>query len=460
MKKIILLFCLLLGAYGLFLQHNVAQLYQVTILDPLFYDPLIDTGAFTQSVQTLQAAEERLLAHIQQKQASGDLTNPPEHGKIISAIMAGGVLPLAYLEQLSVSIKATDTFLAQPNIFTAHKMVKADQKAADQYTKEALGLYLLMNEAIIAESLPFSIQLFASQTTQKQQLSDMALLVKNGEALQQEAKERQRCLWTGQRCPKTVDSKPTSNLQRNVPAMPTELMSKETALYGYGDNNVSGPFLIESGCFPDRFTSFYTTIDDLGRFIAKDAHENYYLDIKQRHQKASTTYLADYQEPYYFQPESTNYRCLDLTYWTDLSVLTYLETTIDNAPTSSVALKQLTQITPTSDTERYLILNNKMVNLPEMFIAVASYLDVYTDVFIEHRDQTELSQLLANRSSYSLTFQPFARSVWRLKQHPRYMTKGNLDTAEEFTTRSYLLENYNDTELQQFHHPVSPTLEE
>lgn len=444
------LIVLLLVGYGFFVQRNVMLIHTQTLTDPLFYDPAINTSELYTAIAALRESQAGLQSALDDYLDSTQAESLSHNQKqALQQIAATNLFPLDYLQSLSTSIDTQRVFIEEPTIATAIAVLKTNTATARAYQQEATHLLQLFDAAVRAEGYditPFTTRFFGSLSDTTQQQNDLVLLQANGDALYQESRSRWRCLLLGLSCINTsenhIDFVPLEVATTNT----MEILPITIALYTYNPTpqTVYGPYIVQSGCFPEEQVPMYVTIDATNRFIAKTAHENYYYDITALQERTQGTgYLSDYEKPYYFQHESTPYRCLDMNYWADLGTMVF----IADETQSTEKDHESEQTNP-----RYkLATENKLYLLPQMLVTVSSYLDVNTEIFTAHQPIQSPTQLLALRSAYGLTYQPFARSIWRLEEKPTYMTRRNTPLADVYVPYSELLTRYSADEILEFH---------
>lgn len=466
-QKATILFTILLGFfYVLFIFSNVRYLHTLTLKDPLFYDPIIDTQELRKSVENLKKTQHKLFSSISRKIETGEIENSKKELTVIKDITENTLFPILYLNSLAASVDSNNQFIKSPNIMNAWKLLVTNRETAELYFEQAKNLQTLMRQSIenggYAER-PRNINMFASISNAEQQLQDMLTLEKNGQQLIYDNKKRWWCLFTRLHCnftEKTGDKK-TIAQSAEQKLDTAKNLSTTTAFYSYPNTEVTGPYNIQSQCFPEETTLIYLGVTNSGIFLPKTANENYYYDIQKRAERSGGPerlgHLSDYSLPYYFQPESTSYRCLDLTYWADLSTLSYLEDKLTNPPNSSYELRMLEKrLSDRRFAEHSLVVANKLGQLPAMLISIDSYLDTFTSIFDSHLNTMEPASLLGVRSSYAITYQPFARSIWRIEEKPLYATKGNVTVPDVYTTYTNLKQRYSEAEILQFHNFVKP----
>jgi hypothetical protein len=456
-KKVLISFTIVIFIYLLFIQLNVTKLHNLTKKDPLFYDPSLDSHELSKGISELKKSENDLLLATAEVLSEKTLNNTAQEKEVINSIVTNGILPIDYLEELTKNLKRNEIFIEKPNLINAVLLLIQTQKTADFYRKESQKLLSLAEASAKVEgslSRPYQVHLFGSRSTTIQEYKDIQLINQNSLVLQNDSYSRWKCLLLGMRCGEQIRNV-TPEKKSKSPRVTATILPTEITMQNYTFDKMYGPYLIESSCFPKKYTWLQFVIDDKNRFIAKDATENYYYDIDNRIISSSTQndYLSDIGMPYDFQNESTSYRCLDLRYWADLSSLAVLEDLMkEKSPTSTDGLRDLeTQYPDTFTFEQLITLDNKLTHLPYMLRSIATYLDIYTDIQKDYRNRLEILQLVANRSTYALTYQTFSRSIWRLQENPAYTSVQNIAVPSLYTTYTELSNIYTAEEIKDFH---------
>lgn len=456
-KKIILVVVVLLLVYSAFVRTNVTTLHSLSVLDPLFYDPLIDTKDLALAVTELRATEQQVRNIIEDKASEGTFHNPQtELDYLVNNLTQTHIVPIHHLELLPDTIVANREFHNNPNLSSALTMLSWYSKSADAYRNNAEQLERNFEDVVALEghlTTPLTVRMFASLVDSHQQRHDIRTIVENGKKLQQETRKRWLCLLARLTCTPTNH---TTNIQKEYVEAPKPidhetLLTPELALPIYSYEHVHGPYTVETGCYPDKNTPVYITIDNHNRYIIKSAKENYYYDIALRTKNNAYSHLAAYEHPYYFQNESNSYRCLDFSHWFDSTALLYLDTK-HNIHATSGELDYLSQEAKRANNLlMHTAIENKLWKLPQILRAIDSYLYLYGQIYNKYSTGISATYLLAVRSSYGVTYQAYTKSIWRLPEQPRFFIEANTQVDPVYKTYSDLIENYSEAEMQSFH---------
>lgn len=465
LKKRIIVFivvlCLFLLCYFLEKQ-NVANLHTLVRDDPLFYSPEVDTQALAESIAKLNESEQTVRNTIDRRVLDGTLQNSDQELPVLKKIIEQGFMPISYLNSLPNAIAQTDYFLSSASIGTAFKMSFAVLRAADTYELEAAKTLALAKEAA-ATIQPYTLRMLGSETSSAQQLSDLERIVMNGTELKKEARERLWCLFTFS-CDKLTEHQKQSDIKNEVPPKEEhQLLPDNIASLELPDLPRFGPYYVKNNCLQYAYAPLYLFTDDEKLFLVKDATDNYYYhldDVLPVEGDAMPNYLQKLYDAgltYDVQREGADYRCTDLTYWGEISTIYYFNTKSNHPDiTSSEDLyeleKELRTTDQTDETVRNLrILENKLVGLPTMLHMVIYYLDYNNILAKDYQPNISPLYFLIIRSDYSLLFQTFSRSVWRLEVSPQYVIEHNLTPAPEFTTYTALKDDFSLDEIRSFH---------
>lgn len=437
-------------------------LLELTRVDPLFYSPEVSVEELTASIEKLKEAElnvtNGLTKRLNEKTVQGaDDTRPLEQ------IAQNGFLPIKYLAELVNTLSVTENFFEEPTALHGLQMLRASRTAARAYTAEIDSLTHLL-ETLPKEEYSYKkfIQ-FGSYTDIETLSYDLALIRNNAVALLNETNGRLRCftlLYCKGLLPKPEYKANTRDYTR--PSISDfDILSEKNIANVVSSENAqrTGPYIIESACFIDAYVPFYIFKSDGIGFMPKQANENYYHDIRvmldRNPDNAYARALMDTGISFDDQPESTEYRCTDLTYWATLSTIDYLHTVqerSDVTTTHAVAtlLDSFYKNPQLEDNQKnILIIENKMIDMPGMLTYISNSLESYA-IHSKYYDKVEPFYLIGMRSAYSLTYNTFSKSVWRINRRPR-LTLGKIEhISNVYTTYHSLREIYSDDEIKEF----------
>ena len=450
-------------------------LLQITLEDPLFYSPEVNVGALKQHIATLIHTEDLLMQDIKYRIKQKSLTNIDSEIDMLKKIVLYGFLPASYLQQLPNAIEKTDIFLEKPTVINAFRMLGAVHGAARSYQKDSTRLYDFVTEAnaIRDPSSSFTMDFLGSRVNDTTLLEDLHLVKKNGDQLLKESRSRFSCFLRGI-CETIVQKNRaiTFTLKNTLTSFPTlhdfDLLQDDIVNGGLDQAQRVGPYIIKSGCFPQVYVPMYIFRDNDYGFIAKQADENYYLDFKALIQQSPQNQYAklflDHGIEFDDQPEGAEYRCLDLRYWGDLATIDYFRKTLNRDDIISsddldMLINEFKGNMDVKNSKKYLhILNNRITDLPFMLAFIADSLNFHRTVFLYSNNITPL-HLLSVRSAYSITYNTFSRSIWRLDDVPRYLSEKNTPLSPIYTTYHQLRRSYSDEEIRAFDVNVAEYLE-
>jgi len=422
-----LLILFLVGNSWLVVGKNTPRLAELTKSDPLFYIHSIDTENLRIEIDALASSHKELLMEIKARAQSEVATEQ------LLRMANDGFLPINYLSSLPRTIETNGIFLSEPTFVNALKMLRAYFRSATAYQSAGETLY---NTVAIGGALKegqFIIRNIGSETKAGVLEHDFALIKDNGLELMQEVRKRTMCLIIGLNCSshKLPNIFQTSQeiAHRSTPVALSNEALEEIVTKG----ERYGPYLVNSACFSSTPLWMYVYFDEKYGFLPKQIDDNYYIDFSKRASGRSKTYTKRYLDQgigLLAQPEGANYRCTDLRYWGNLSTLVYFDTLFPNENIQTLA--DIDGLISVNNLEPRYISQNKLVYLPNMLHNITAFLAPYKR---DSKDFTiEPLYLVGLRSSYSVTFQTFSRSFWRLDEQPTYVSRSNLPIPDTFTT--------------------------
>lgn len=467
-KKIIFIVILASVVFSLIitqLEQNMRTLHQVITEDPLLYSPEININLLKQETADLLDVQDSLgkeiISHIQ----SRTLTNTEEEKRILTKIAHTGFLPSSYLKKLPKTIKKTGDFLENPTVLNTFSMLYVVHIAARNYQKESGKLYSLLKEASAGNdfSNPISIGFLGSSSNIPVILEDIDLVRENGTELVRESRARIWCFLIG-KCERLLEQKTAvirekDFLRENIPTLVEfALLPDAIVNHSLRESERFGPYVVENSCFPEKYAPFYILRHEDRGFVVKRADTNYYIDFREIERVVPFNLYVNFflsrGAKYQLQTGGNEYRCLDLQFWGDLSIINYFNQEFpDKNIASSDDLEklrdELEELSAEEKNKYTIILDNRIVDLPYMFSAMTNHLSLYRKLISINKSVNPLS-LLAIRSSYSLTYGTFSKSIWRLPERPTFFTEKNIPITPVMTTYQDLRKKYTDEEIKVF----------
>jgi len=428
--------------------YHTDDLVELTSADPLLYSPHVNTTALREEVGNLVQAHRLVTEEAGKDLARRGFDDDPS----ASVGIKHGFLPVQYLKMLPSAIEGTQAFIDTPSFPHALRMVVADWRTAHAYRADAYAFYLNMQRSVQEKKNPARFLYLASETTTDVALRDARKIAENSDRLLSDARSRASCLFFGT-CREGV-AHVLSGISDTEPEA-EYLKTFELPEYLEGIPR-SGPYLVQSGCFPDRVTPLFLYGSDAFPFYAKSAIENYYLDVEAhiKQLEGNDPYgllLLSRGIAYEDQPEGASYRCGNLSYWGSLSVLRYLEGEFEGEEVVSESdIVRLYQALPKEDVTHRLAIENQLMDLPEMLKEISKHLLFQAYLAREGYAPPNGLYFLASRSAYSLTYGTFSRSIWRLSTSPEFHSKENTIPDLSYAQYSTLKETYSDEEIATF----------
>ena len=403
---------------------DLESFVKLTEQDPLFYSPFMDYDQFITSINSLSEAETQLKETIIDsiKDDNANYTNT-----FVALYENHQLFPTEYLEQLAATTRLTDIFLAEPTPKKAKELIDNYEKTAAAYVEAAKsGVEVFKTiDSYMRSDRPLVYFFVGSATTKDIVQHDYQLIAKNATALQEEVERRRNCLFGKDPCKPIDNSSNTddllSTLNEEIPPENSRTAFVKDTLPGAGrEPQVRGPYKAKSSCWYDAteepwFYLVYSKEPGYSTLVMpKLSSQNYYRTVS-----ASTTdpigqAALDMNLSFYSQLETTTYECTDLTFYPDLLTIDFMA---DQINTENLTLEDIS-----SNIKYSRLLENRFSFMAPAFEALASYTRL-----LEASQRAESSLvispqfLFSTRSAYSLTFMPFAKSIWRIDDQPKYL---------------------------------------
>jgi len=403
----------------------------LTESDPLFYSPYFDVEAFNAAVDNMSSAEKQLKDTAIENLLKDLQVYTSDY---VELIQNHTLFPTDFLELLPRISILTENFLEKPTSLKARRLLRYYEKAHKKYQNDVVSMQVLLKE--IDDHIPDNHPVYYFFTDSGTSLDitrhDFDLMHENSLALESDILYRRDCLLGKNSCETSVvseNSKEGSTLTKST--YPNSDFVSATLPFVENERIVAGPYLIDSSCWNDTdevpIYSIYSKNYGTSMIMPKLAHENYYRLVSAEATDVISKEVLSRDLSFYNQPEGTTYECNNLTFYPELLAKDFIQSNQD------------------LDTNmREQLLQNKFGLLAPAFEAVAYYTSLLEKSQRIGDDFTISPQFLfITRSAYSLTYLPFASSVWRIDETPMYMfsreTYNNINPPQQFKTLSDLL---------------------
>lgn len=404
--------------------------------DPLFYSPFFEDEAFSKAVVKLEKSEEKL-----KKTALHNISLSKENyvESYMGLIQQTPLFPTDFLELLPEISRNTEEFNKNPTPQKARQLLSLYEQAQKAYEKDAEA----MNEAYaeirshIPNNRPVYFFFTNSATSVKLAQNNFGLIYKNSLALKKEIDRRRNCLSKKGSCEFT--STKTLNIEELAALTATTTPSGahvdfilDTLPFASSTREVRGPYSITSSCYgsskPQSMYAIYSVNKNGEKTILpKLTEENYYNIVSPEATDAISKKLQDRGLEFYGQAEGTTYECSDLTFYPDILTLDFINSQNKNA--SPAEATQLLQ-------NKFGLLAPALQSLADFTNLLETSQRISTDFVLSPQF------LFTTRSAYSLTYLPFAQSVWRIEEQPRYLLSSEeykkLNAPKQFKTLTEL----------------------
>lgn len=430
---------------------------ELTKNDPLFYSPFFDAAAFTSAIENLEKSERVLKKTVLDNLATISAAYGPEYAQLIRN---HPLFPTDFLKLLPSLSQATETFLANPTARNARKLLTRYDDASQAYAKNALSMKQAFDviDARVPDDYPLMYFFTDSATSLDIAQRDFDLIYKNSLALKQDIEERKACLSGKTPClvadQKTIDTQviartqPVTNTTKN-----TDFILKNLPLANT-DRTIAGPYTISSSCWdsPDGnhdLYAIYSTKNDATSVLPKLANQNYYRMVPKNAMDKIGKAVIDKGLSFYNQPEATTYECTDLTFYPKLLTLDFMHNQVKNGAVTNDEIA-------TSLNYAHLW-NNQFGLMAPALQSLADFTNLLeTSQRASHDFVLSPQFLFITRSAYSLTYLPFADSVWRIEENPEYLiTRENynrMNAPKAFQTLTQLQQaGFSDDVIKKAH---------
>ena len=436
---------------------SLALLYEETSRDPLFYSPGLNLSNWESVLEKLYIARGIFFQ-------TTSAQTPDEGARLTYMEMehnSEALYPLAFLSHFVKTARANENFLASPSDILAHNLVQSMELTDQLYThsiKDHLRLLTILPKKT-------DVYLFLGSATNQSIIQhDFELLLKNASQLKQEITRRKECLYLGICTEIPPTTMPSADGDVSVtmaePKIPIGLLTPPHT------KQVTGPYLIKSNCWGQSvglkkqqawpMYLFISTYRDTTVALPMLANEIFYWNV------ASSTYPIDREKAgrgivYNDQIATNMYWSPDNSFYPTILTLSFLQNKIstegviveeeralsENLPSDTLLTgleEAYAKNTSAESRERRLIVENKLVGFDLSLGKLYEFLHSYTDATIINGRPFAAFSLLGARSSYSLLYMPFARSVWRLPEKLEYVLPGVHKVPEQYLHYHELVE--------------------
>jgi len=442
---------------------NLEAFVELTKEDPLFYSPFFDTQSFMGGIAALRERETELLAH-----ASENVATSSRYHDLYAPLLADMELfPTAFLEKLPKIHEETNQFLDAPTTQGARELLEHYAKAAESYRAAAEAQRVVLGAVLDSVSREdLVLYLFPGNATHVDiAYEDLVTIEKNAAALVAEVEARRACLSGSGPCDITRPrSGALAEYQKKLTrefdgsqydAQLLAFVRESLPWAHYTLDEVAGPYSIQSACHSRTATTswmylaHYTGSEGQPMVVPKLATENYYNPVPEDAEDVFFGGLRERGLPYYSRIVGFTYECSDLTFYPELLTLDHMagrREVLEGERGARVNDSQLTSLA-----------ENQFGLLAPYFYTLADNLELLIDSQKASGYYTATPHfLIATRSGYSVTYMPYARSVWRIDDELSYFIPDEPGLAEYRAERAPRLtdlrdEGYTYEEIRDFH---------
>lgn len=398
------------------------QFVRLTKEDPLFYSPFLDGETFQSAIESLKVSERALKKTALEKLST---RSEPYAASYMELIRSHPLFPIDFLRQLPSLARATEEFTARPTARKARLLLARYEKVQEMYEANAFSMVQAFDaiDARVPDDYPLYYFFTESAISLSVAKHDFNLIYKNSLALGEEIESRRTCLSGQGSCTERpspeLDSSVISRIEPVTLTGPNAEFVRDTLPFKDTDRTITGPYSVTSGCWGGLGTgqlmySIYSTRNGKTSVLPKLGDQNYYRMVSPGATDAIGKAIIGKGISFYNQPEGTTYECSDLTFYPEILTLDFMNTYIESnrATTETIA----------SSPEIAKLWQNKFGLLAPALQSLADYTNLLETSQRAGDDYVLSPQFLfMTRSAYSLTYLPFAHSIWRIDEQPRYM---------------------------------------
>jgi hypothetical protein len=398
--------------------------YNLTLKDPLFYSPFLDSGKFNEAIVRLNESESQL-KDVYIRNFRRTLSSESEKAGYFIPILAENTLfPYEFLKDLVLVNQKTKEFLKNPSTGLGKELLISYDNAADSYIQDASSKIKILEKDKTDCYLMFVDSVSSCEVAKK----DMLTIRENGYKLKEEIGKRKNCLLGKGSCPilplGETDSflallKSINNTKFDLKADKVNFIRETLYSSLSNQSRLSGPYEIKSSCWKnsdsEQWMYLITTIDRDNQIslIPKLANQNYYWRVASGPQASYIDKaLLGKGLKYYIQPETTTYECLDLTFYPELLTLDFLEKQIESGAISKENLEK--------NSDYKLLMENQFGLITPVINTISDHLKIFKSYLIINNAISEPSFLFPVRTAYSIFSFPYAKSIWRIDKKLQY----------------------------------------
>jgi len=425
--------------------------YVQTNDDPLLYAPDLNVIQWNKTVGALSSARTQFLAN-----SRDGLSANIDYALLYPAALSNpeALYPLAFLTRFAKATALQESFWEQPSDISARKLLAAQADAARAYYRSARFHTKMLDS--LADSAWF-IRYIGSAADIAIFRNDFALITKNGQELQKEIAHRSECVRFGSCTYRRNDNRTAPPVPSIVVQQPTFSIPLEFILPGTTEK-IAGPYLITTNCLNRTISSLPAQVpmylsfgryDGLPTALPFLADDNFYWDARDNTDEVSRRKVS-LGQIYNNQAVTNTYMCNDNSFYPNILTLASLQDDIakegvitseetyllrSKLPSDEI-LPALSAAYEKLDTaharHRKMIVDNRLAHFDLVLGKLNEFMRSYANFTYINKEPYPLPSLLGERSSYSLLYLPFARSVWRIADHPRYLLSGIYQTPNRF----------------------------
>ncbi|MDD2753117.1 MAG: hypothetical protein PHT44_00665 [Candidatus Portnoybacteria bacterium] len=399
-------------------QENLAAFNEMTSLDPLFYSPFFDQKNFDEAINGLAESENILKKSIVDNLKLPTNANEAWH---VPVLKDTPLFPFQFLRDLSVINRKTDEFLKNPSPKQARNLLALYDDAADAYLEGVSNLISGLEQTErkkLMDSYFFFTDSVSSVNVAK---NDLSTIRANGYALKEEIKKRRKCLLDKTFCRVSAAKDNGSfvdslNADFNLKGEKIDFI--KNTLPAAAQDKIKGPYKIASPCWQGADSKhwlylIYAAKDNKSIVIPKLADQNYYQKLPPRSEaKTNEILLLEKNINFVRRLEANTYQCLDLNFYPLLLALDFIK--------DRFGAKKIT-IGDFNENPGYrLLAENQFGLIAPAINRVSDNLKTLKINLLINKATVSPEYLFSVRSSYSIFYFPFARSIWRADRQLQY----------------------------------------
>ncbi len=469
MRKVILFSVLTISAgFLIFIIQNGGQIFQreklepnlggflkLTREDPLFYSPFFNPTEFEKAIEGLRESENQLKQAIL---ANLEKTTGFEKDYYIPILKENNLFSYQFLKNLILINQKTEEFLKNPSIEGGKNLLELYDTTANSYIQDISSKIKVLEE-IEAKKTVISHYFFVDSVTSFEVAkNDFLTIRENGYKLKEVIEKRESCLLGKEDCLALLKSKDNSSFINLIESGDFDLKGekidfiKNLLPYYSHQTLVRGPYKIKSFCWQNpnfEHWLYLIYVEQNGRtiFIPKLANRNYYRRIPPDAQTKIERMFLEKGLEFYIQPEAATYECMDITFYPKLLTLDFLK---EKMETGEISKKDLEK-----NLDYKLLIENQFGLIVPAINTVSAHLGTLKSYQLIGEAVIAPEALFSIRTTYSIFYFPFAKSIWRVDKELQYFVpeeKRPLKGPSGFVTLDELIEmGYPKKEIEKFH---------